>query len=392
MRELDQWQRWKKGAEEEERWVAWDVERRERVGASHEPRHDPFRRARIARRRERLARGRPEWEVAQAIKAMEKEDKEKWEKQAKEDQLTTPLGVKMLFDKLDSDKNGTLSRREVIDGARVLKITEAAAERIFDKLDVDGNGELDLQEFTDGQRGRQEPPAPPPKKILSFAAPTKFLKKKHWLGMPRKSTTSGVPIRILTSEAGQKLQLSEEDLARLQARSETRRKVRARFLARKKAEGGGGQKDVTCSQEMGYRFRVWWNGYMAAMLIQRWARGVAARRRLRIIRNEKSALERRQAAAVLRRMARGMWGRRRFWAVYHLKHTSAIFVQRCWRSKSIRIALWKSIRRHKAADMIRRNWYVGAERGTGWVVPSMPPPARTTTNTISTTATVPHHQ
>ena len=58
------------------------------------------------------------------------------------------ISIHEIFEKLDTDKNGSLSRSEVVDGASLLGITEEAAERVFDKLDVDGNGQIGLEEFT----------------------------------------------------------------------------------------------------------------------------------------------------------------------------------------------------------------------------------------------------
>ena len=64
------------------------------------------------------------------------------------DELTSATAIHEIFEKLDTDKNGSLSRSEVVDGASLLGITEEAAERVFDKLDVDGNGQIGLEEFT----------------------------------------------------------------------------------------------------------------------------------------------------------------------------------------------------------------------------------------------------
>eukprot|EP00614_Pseudopedinella_elastica_P002331 CAMPEP_0172590810 /NCGR_PEP_ID=MMETSP1068-20121228/9451_1 /TAXON_ID=35684 /ORGANISM="Pseudopedinella elastica, Strain CCMP716" /LENGTH=1361 /DNA_ID=CAMNT_0013386913 /DNA_START=11 /DNA_END=4096 /DNA_ORIENTATION=- len=52
-----------------------------------------------------------------------------------------------LFDALDLDGNGALTRDEVLTGASRLGMTVEEAERLFDELDADGSGEIDRDEF-----------------------------------------------------------------------------------------------------------------------------------------------------------------------------------------------------------------------------------------------------
>eukprot|EP00613_Pedinella_sp_CCMP2098_P060380 CAMPEP_0171986042 /NCGR_PEP_ID=MMETSP0993-20121228/274668_1 /TAXON_ID=483369 /ORGANISM="non described non described, Strain CCMP2098" /LENGTH=659 /DNA_ID=CAMNT_0012638939 /DNA_START=22 /DNA_END=2002 /DNA_ORIENTATION=+ len=58
--------------------------------------------------------------------------------------------VEKLFDLVDTDKSGTLSRGEVIAAAGKLKMTADKAARLFDELDKDKNGTLTRAEMTDG--------------------------------------------------------------------------------------------------------------------------------------------------------------------------------------------------------------------------------------------------
>ena len=52
-----------------------------------------------------------------------------------------------LFDVLDTDGDGTLSKAEVVAGAAKLELTEDQAASLFDDMDKDGSGTLTRGEF-----------------------------------------------------------------------------------------------------------------------------------------------------------------------------------------------------------------------------------------------------
>jgi len=92
-------------------------------------------------------------EAAAAAKLMEKEAKKKKDAQPAEKPeeglsfAKKDLTLQILFDKLDTDGNGVLSREEVLAGAELLNMTDAQASTFFDELDVDGEGTVDRVEF-----------------------------------------------------------------------------------------------------------------------------------------------------------------------------------------------------------------------------------------------------
>jgi len=63
------------------------------------------------------------------------------------------LGVKELFEMLDGNADGLLTRAEVIAGSEKLELTAEEAASLFDELDVDGSGELSQTEMK-GMMGR----------------------------------------------------------------------------------------------------------------------------------------------------------------------------------------------------------------------------------------------
>jgi voltage-gated sodium channel len=59
--------------------------------------------------------------------------------------------VRAIFEEVDADGSGTITREEFLAGADVMKewgVTEETVESCFDFLDVDDSGELDMEEFT----------------------------------------------------------------------------------------------------------------------------------------------------------------------------------------------------------------------------------------------------
>ena len=61
--------------------------------------------------------------------------------------------VHELFELLDGDHNGLVTREEVVAQASLLQVSDAEAAALFDALDVDGDGELSRAEFTSVSEG-----------------------------------------------------------------------------------------------------------------------------------------------------------------------------------------------------------------------------------------------
>jgi hypothetical protein len=66
------------------------------------------------------------------------------------------LDLTALFDLLDADGNGTLTKEEVVAGASVLQVTEEKAAALFDDLDKDQSGTLSRLEALDSVEGVAE--------------------------------------------------------------------------------------------------------------------------------------------------------------------------------------------------------------------------------------------
>lgn len=55
-----------------------------------------------------------------------------------------------MFQQLDKDGNGSLSKQEILEGYEEVfgtPINEEEVERMFKEIDVDGNGSIDYTEF-----------------------------------------------------------------------------------------------------------------------------------------------------------------------------------------------------------------------------------------------------
>ena len=61
--------------------------------------------------------------------------------------MTRQITIEELFDVLDADGDGSLTREEIIAGAHKINLTKKQASDIFDEMDTNGDGTLSKMEF-----------------------------------------------------------------------------------------------------------------------------------------------------------------------------------------------------------------------------------------------------